>query len=156
VITGTIGLVLGLVISEIAFRALRRDTDREPTTVELVIPAGTSDRITAGEVVPEIPKNMVFMIGDTLLVHNEDSANHQLGPVWVPAGSSASLVLDTAENYTYSCSFTSDQYLGLDVRQRVTASTRVQAVIAVGIPTAAMLAIYSFILFPSKSKSRVI
>ena len=150
-----IGMVLGLVISEISFRALRSNTDRDPKTVELVIPAGTSDRVASGEAVPEIPKNLIFMIGDTLLVHNEDNVNHQLGPIWVPAGSSASLVLDTAENYTYSCSFTPEQYLGLDVRQRVTASTRIQAVIAVGFPTTAMLAIYSFILFPLKSKVRV-
>ena len=37
---------------------------------------------------------MSFVVGDTLVVKNEDSVEHQLGPLWIPAGSSASMPLN--------------------------------------------------------------
>ena len=97
--------------------------DRAPQRIELVIPAGTADQIASGQAVPSIPTDMVFVVGDTLVVKNEDTASHQLGPIWVPPGTSASLNLDTANRYSYACSFQPSRYLGLDVRSRVTCST---------------------------------
>ena len=93
--------------------------------------------------VPSIPADMVFVVGDTLVVKNEDSVSHQLGPIWVPPGASASLNLNQTNNYSYTCSFEPSRYLGLDVRPRVTWATRIVAVLLAGIPTGAMIAVYS-------------
>jgi hypothetical protein len=96
---------------------------------------------------------MVFVVGDTLVVRNEDTVSHQLGPVWVPPGASASLSLDRAEKFSYACTFQPSRYLGLDIRPRVTWTTRVQAVAFAGLPMAALMVIYSFVLWPLRPKA---
>ena len=147
-----IGVVLAGITTEAAYQVLKRE-NRAPERIELVIPAGTAERVAAGEAPPSIPSNMSFVVGDTLVVKNEDTASHQLGPIWVPAGTSASLNLDTANQYSYECSFEPNRYIGLDVRSRVTLTTRIIAILLAGIPTGAILAVYSFVTFPIKPKS---
>ena len=56
---------------------------------------------------------MTFVEGDLLIVRNQDSVSHQLGPVWVPAQSSGVLEVVTANNYSYACSFQEDQVMGI-------------------------------------------
>jgi hypothetical protein len=91
---------------------------------------------------------MVFMMGDTLVVKNEDTVDHQLGPVWVPPGSTASLALEKPNKYAYSCSFIPSKYLGLDVRQATTIGVRLTA-LAISAPTVtALIFIYSLLVFP--------
>ena len=149
-----LGLLFAWILAEATFAILRNSTDRAPQRIELVIPAGTADQIASGQVVPSIPTGMVFVVGDTLVVKNEDTASHQLGPIWVPAGTSASLSLDTANQYSYECSFEPNRYIGLDVRSRVTLATRIVAILFAGIPTGAILAVYSFVAFPIKKANR--
>jgi len=93
-ISFVIGLVLAWGMSEVSFALLRDSSDHVPQRVELDIPAGTADRVAAGEAVPSLPPEMVFVVGDVLVVRNDDLVSHQLGPVWVPPGSSASLALE--------------------------------------------------------------
>jgi hypothetical protein len=143
-----IALVLVFAINEGAYRLIRDEADRAPQIVELVIPAGTAERIAKGEETPSIPDEMVFVVGDTLLITNQDDRDHQLGPVWVPPGSRASLVLDEVNNFAYSCSFQPSRYLGLDVRTGTTIGSRVTALMLAGPPTAMFLFIYSLLLFP--------
>jgi hypothetical protein len=145
-----LGLAIAWIIAEGSFAILKDTSDRAPSRVELVIPAGTADKVAAGQAVPSLPADMVFVVGDTLVVKNQDTTSHQLGPIWVPPGTSASLNLDTANRYSYACSFQPSQYLGLDVRSRVTMATRVIAILFAGIPTGAMLAVYSLVAFPLK------
>ncbi len=136
------------VVSEIAFRIQKEKYDRPPQEVELVIPSGTSERVAAGEPAPSIPEELVFVLGDTLVVKNEDAVDHQLGPVWVPSGAQASLVLEQPGEFAYSCSFQPSRYLGLDVRKPTTWSTRLTAL---GLATPALaffLFVYSLILRP--------
>jgi hypothetical protein len=97
---------------------------------------------------------MVFMAGDTLLVKNEDTVPHQLGPVWVPAGATSAMKLDTADSYAFACTFQPTRFQGLDVRSSVTPTTRIEAIIAVGLPTGGMLGVYSFVLFPLGGKKK--
>jgi hypothetical protein len=153
-----IALVLGLVIAwgiaEASFVILREKSDHAPQRIELVIPAGTADKVAAGQAVPSIPADIVFVVGDTLVVKNEDSVSHQLGPIWVPPGTSASLNLDQVNDYSYTCSFQPSRNLGLDVRPRVTWTTRIVAVLLAGIPTGAMIAVYSFVVFPLRPKTK--
>lgn len=145
-----IGLVMGVLINEITFLFLRQ-TARPPQVVELVIPDGTAQRVADGETPPTIPMTMSFVVGDTLLVKNEDSSDHELGPLWIPAGTSASLVLDSAQSYAYSCSFQPKKYFGMDVHEPLTLGTRLYGILYSGLPLGGLLALYAIIM-PEKKK----
>ncbi len=136
------------VFNEIVHALLKDPSDRFPTTIQLVIPAGTAEKVAAGQDEPILQEDMVYVAGDTLVVQNQDVVSHQLGPLWVPAGASARLVLDRAENLLYTCSFEVDRSMGLDVRQPTTMVTRLVA-LAVAAPTVtALLFFYSLVIFP--------
>jgi len=143
----TIGLVAGFAISEISFQLLKED-NRAPTEVSLVIPSGTSALVAKGESPPSIPEGMKFVVGDTLAVHNNDEVDHQLGPLWIPAGTTASMNLDRNQNFIFACTFQPSSYFGLDVREPVTIWTRLGGVAFSGIPLGAILALYSFVTWP--------
>lgn len=143
-----------LLVSEVSFRLLREESSRAPKTIELLIPAGTAERVSLGQPEPSIPEDMVFVVGDVLSVKNEDAADHQLGPLWIPAGKSASLPMGVANDYTYTCSFRPSQYLGIIVREPVTWSSRLGAVALAGPPTAIFLLVYSLVRSPIKVKGQ--
>lgn len=140
-----VGLLLGVAISEIPFIYLQ-ETARPPQEITLVIPDGTADLVARGEQPPTIPDNMSFVVGDTLIVKNEDVLDHKLGPLWIPANSSAQLSLDQEESFAYECSFQPGKYLGLEVNQPLTTATRVYGMLYVGLPLGVMLALYSLVL----------
>ena len=144
------GVVLALLISEGAYLFSKDRLERGPQKIELVIPRGTADRVGAGEPDPSLPADMRFIQGDTLVVKNEDSTSHQLGPIWVPAGSTGSLSLDTANEYSYECSFEVSHYLGVDVRPQVTWRTRLTAIMLLGLPTIGLFLVYSFVFYQPK------
>jgi hypothetical protein len=146
-----LGLALGTALNEITFLFLRENA-RPPTTIELVIPAGTSEQVAQGVQPPSIPENMVFVVGDMLVVRNEDSVAHELGPLFVPSGSTASLHLDDAASYGYSCSFSPTKYIGLDVQEPLTAVTRLQGILFSGLPMAGLIALYSLVAWPLKKE----
>ncbi len=154
IVTLFISVVLVWVGSEVAFYFLKSDTDRLPDDIELVIPIGTAEKVAAGEPIPTIPDEMTFVLGDTLIVNNQDSVDHQLGPLWIPPRSKASLVLDAAERYAYSCSFQTSQYLGLNVKQPTTWQTRLVALGFTVPATTAFLFIYSLALWPLDAKPK--
>jgi hypothetical protein len=145
-----ISIVLVLGFSELSYQILREDLSRAPTTIELLIPEGTAQRIDAGEPVPDIPEEMIFVVGDTLLVKNADVVDHQLGPMWIPGGSSASLKMEQKSNLAYNCSFQPSQYLGLTVKEAVTWKSRLGALGYAAPPTLMFLLVYSFVMFPLK------
>jgi hypothetical protein len=145
------GLLIGFLISEISFQFLK-ESSRAPETIELVIPPGTAEQVARGETPPTIPTEMTFVVGDVLLVRNQDSTDHQLGPLWIPADSSASLNLDEVNNWIFSCSFQPSSYLGLDVQDAVTLGTRIGGIIFSGLPMGAIIALYSLIVWPLKSE----
>ncbi len=150
-----ISVALVSVFNEAAYFMQKEKSDRAPETIELTIPAGTAARVEAGEDVPAIPQEMIFVLGDTLQVTNHDEVSHQLGPIWVPAGSSASLVMEKADKYAYSCSFATSRYLGLDVRQPTTLGTRLTA-LGLAAPTmTALFFIYSVLIFPIKPSEKL-
>jgi hypothetical protein len=143
-----LALALIWIGSEVAYYFLKDDTDRAPDQIELVIPAGTAEKVASGEPVPSIPDEMVFVLGDTLVVKNDDGVDHQLGPLWIPAKSKASLLLDNADRFAYSCSFRPSQYLGVNVKQGTTWNTRLTA-LAYSVPATTMFFfIYSLVLWP--------
>jgi len=145
-----IGLLLGLVINEFTFYFLK-ETARPPQEIVLTIPAGTAEQVARGEQPPAIPENMVFVVGDTLIVQNEDTVDHKLGPLWIPANTSASLSLDQEESLAFECSFQPGKYFGLDVREALTTSTRLFGILYSGLPMALLIALYSLAM-PVKKK----
>jgi hypothetical protein len=145
-----IGIVLGVAISEFSF-IFQHETARPPQDVILNIPAGTAEKVARGEQPPSIPEDMVFVVGDTLVVVNEDNVDHKLGQLWIPANSSARLALNEEQNMAFECSFQPGNYFGLDVRQALTMGTRIYGSLYAGIPLGIMIALYSFVV-PEKKK----
>jgi len=146
------GLLISALISEFSYLLLRTPQDRAPQQIVLVIPAGTAERVARGETEPSIPADMVFVVGDTLVVRNQDDVVHRLGPLFIPAGAEASLNLDTVASYAYACTFRPGQYIGLDVREATTLKTRLVGVLFGGLPMGVLFAVYSVLGIPYKKK----
>lgn len=144
-------LFVGL-INEAAHLLQKENTDRPPKKVELVIPAGTADRVALGEVQPSIPPELTFVIGDSLEVHNHDSVPHELGPLFIPPGTSASLLMEDANKYTLGCTFQPSRYLDFNVRPHTTLTSRLQAFALATPPTTMFLFVYSLLVFPIPPK----
>lgn len=147
-----ISLGLGFFISEGSYFLLNKGQLPQNQDYVLVIPAGTAERVEKGLSVPAIPENLVFYEGDRIIVQNEDVTSHQLGPVWVPAGATGKLDLGTQNKYSISCSFQPSKTLGLDIRPKTDSSTRVQGVLAIGLPSAVLLFLFSIVLWPIQAK----
>ena len=139
-----------LVISEVGYRLLREDSSRPPGTIELTIPNGTAEKLENGLGNSTIPEEMIFVVGDVLVVNNQDGVDHELGPLWIPAGKTANLTLDQANDYTYSCSFQESRYFDLTVRSAITWRDRFGALWYGVPPTVMFLLVYSFIVKPLK------
>ncbi|HET9905803.1 MAG TPA: hypothetical protein VFQ23_04165 [Anaerolineales bacterium] len=149
-----IGLLGGVLISEIPFLFLQ-ETARPPQEILLTIPAGAAEQVARGEQPPSIPNNMSFVVGDVLVVENEDNVDHKLGSLWIPANSSARLPFNREESLAFECTFQSDNYLGLDVHQPLTFGTRIYGIISVGLPLAILVALYSLVMPISKKENAV-
>ena len=149
-----ISVAASFAFNEAIYLLQKEDTDRAPKTIQLVIPQGTAAKIAAGETVNEIPDEMVFVIGDVLEVKNEDSVAHELGPIWAPPNSTASLVMEKAEKLAYACSFREDQYFGLDIRKPTTWATRMTGLFLAAPTVAALLFVYSLALWPIGGKKQ--
>lgn len=152
-ISMVIGLVLGVAISEIPFLFLR-ETARPPQEIVLTIPEGTAEQVARGEQPPSIPSDMTFVVGDTLVVKNEDVVDHKLGPLWIPASSSAQLPLGNVESLAFECTFQPSKYFGLDVQEPLTVGTRVLGIFLSGVPLGVLIALYSIIM-PAKKQENV-
>jgi len=148
-ISTLLGLLFGVVISEVSFILLRR-YDRPPMRVELTIPAGAADLVAKGSSAPGLPADMSFVLGDTLVVINQDNVEHKLGPLWIPANSTATLKLEQTGNMAYQCSFEPTHYFGLDVHEALTTSTRMVGILEAGIPMAMLITLYSILVWPLK------
>ena len=140
-----VGMLIGVAISEIPFIFLR-ETARPPEEIVLTIPAGTAEQVARGEQPPSIPQNMIFVVGDILVVNNQDAVDHKLGPVWIPANSSAQLSLNQKENFVYECTFQPGSYFGLDVREPLTLFTRLYSISYAGLPMGILIALYSLVM----------
>lgn len=147
-----LGMLIGIAINETTFYFLR-ETARPPKQIILTIPSGTADLIAKGEQPPSLPANMVFVVGDTLTVKNDDAVDHKLGPLWIPPNSSASLSLNQEESLAFECSFQPSSYFGLDVQQPLTIATRIGGIIFTGLPMGFLIAVYSFAMSSKKKEN---
>ena len=146
-----VGILVAIPFTELAFRLQGNTTSRPPKTVVLVIPPGTSAKVDAGQSV--LPQDFVFVVGDVLLVRNEDSVVHTLGPLVIPPGSSASMALDHIGNLSYVCSFQPTKYLGLTIQEALTWGLRLEGIAITGFPLGILITLYSLIVRPLKPKA---
>ncbi|HLO18662.1 MAG TPA: hypothetical protein VK206_27775 [Anaerolineales bacterium] len=151
-LSAVLGLFLGTLISEVPFYFLR-ETARAPKDIVLTIPPGTADQVARGKQPPTIPANMTFVVGDRLVVKNDDSVEHKLGPLWIPAHSTALLALDQEANLSYECSFQPGKYLGIDVNEPITYGTRIFGILFVAVPLAILIALYSLLFAPKRKEN---
>lgn len=77
-------LVLALIVVAVRAAGLREDARQLVVT----IPAGTAERLAAGETGQMPPHRIELVLGrqDVLVIRNEDSAWHQVGPYRVAPG----------------------------------------------------------------------
>lgn len=143
-----VATIVAVVFNEVAFRLQAEESDRAPRRITFVIPQGTAERVRSGDPVQLFPEEMIFVVGDELQVTNQDVEPHQLGPVFVPAGTSASLLLEKAARLSYDCSFQSSRYLGLDVRPATTLGTRIIGLLLTAPTLAVLLYLYSLAARP--------
>jgi hypothetical protein len=136
--------------SELAFNTIKDRFERRPEEITLTIPNGTAVRVAAGVEEPTIPDELSFVVGDTLVVYNDDDEAHELGPLFIPAGASASLVMDDASVFEYTCSFRPTSYLGLTVREATSLNVRLIAIAYVSPATAIIIFLYSLAVKPIK------
>lgn len=141
-----------LAINEITFIILNENIDRAPMRIELLIPLGTAEKVSKGEEVASIPEEMVFILGDVLVVNNQDTSSHELGPIFVPPGTSASLALNEADRYALACSFRPSKYLGLTIKEPTNLMTRITGLLFAVPPTVTIVFLYSLVIKPLNLK----
>lgn len=147
-----LGIVSALIINEVSFLFLKTENGRAAQEIRFVIPNGTADKLTAGETVEIIPAGQSFVIGDTLTIENQDSADHTFGDMFIPKNSEASTVFTNTNNYAYSCSFQSEKILGFEVYEPVSFWLRVGGILLAGIPLGMLFWIYGILVFPIKKE----
>ena len=126
-------LFLSLGLNALVWAVLPEANDRPPQRVELVIPPGTAQRVAAGEAGPSIPASLIFVVGDTLVIRNEDAVDHQIGPFWIPTGTSVSQLLEGATRLTASCTVRPERSIGLEVWPRVSIAQKILLVVLGGV-----------------------
>lgn len=143
-----LGIAVGALISEATYFFLRNGQDRVPQVFELDIPPGTASRVQLGQPEPSLPDSMTFVVGDLLVVRNRDAVIHQLGPLFIPSGSTASLRLDSAQKYAAECSFQPSRTFGIEVQPVLTTQTRVLGILQAGIPLGFLFILYGVFALP--------
>ncbi len=78
-------------------------TEREPKTVEFVIPKGTKTRQKAGEKVVVMPSHLELQVGDRMILRNEDVVRHPIGPYMVRALNEITVVYGAPGVYEGYC-----------------------------------------------------
>ncbi len=143
-----IAFIFGFFVSEVSFRILTKNTERDVETFEINIPEGTAERVEKGLPIPSIPASMIFLEGDKIVVNNKDSISHQLGPIWVPAGSTGILTLEKPKSYSLACTFQPSKVMGLEVQTRLTNDIRFQGILAIGLPSGILGWLFSIVVYP--------
>ncbi|MEP1125336.1 MAG: hypothetical protein ABJH68_15740 [Ilumatobacter sp.] len=76
----------------------------EQPTFDYVIPAGTGDRIDAGEPLVILPSELVANLDETIQIVNHDDRAHLVGPWFVGAGETLRQRFNVAGVFAGGCS----------------------------------------------------
>ena len=80
------------------------DAGPEEPTYSFIIPAGSGDRIDAGETLDILPRELVAQLDETVIIVNEDDEAHILGPWFVGPGETLRQRFTTEGVFEDSCS----------------------------------------------------
>lgn len=107
----TIAIVAALVLVPLAIVGVMvfAGSGEEATQYVIDVPAGTGDRIDAGENVVLMPPELELNVGDQLLVNNEDDQIHTVGPFTVRPGESLLQVFSEPGVIEGACTLNPDQ-----------------------------------------------
>ncbi|MEZ5144144.1 MAG: hypothetical protein R2726_16730 [Acidimicrobiales bacterium] len=75
-----------------------------PQEYRVDVPAGTGERIAAGEQVELIPRDLQLSVGDTMIIENQDQRNHTVGPFAVRAGETLRYTFSNPGIFKGACS----------------------------------------------------
>jgi plastocyanin len=102
-------LVAGLALVVLVLAGTACGADDGPRTQEIVIPFGTTEKLSKGEVVDVMPAELRFRVGDTLRIRNEDAAVQVVGPYRVEPGEEFELTYGAPGRYEGMCALTKDE-----------------------------------------------
>ena len=71
---------------------------------QFVVPAGTGTTLDAGGTVEILPRDLEVRVGDRIVVLNEDTRAHAVGPWTVPAGATFRFRFKAVGRYDSHCS----------------------------------------------------
>lgn len=83
-------------------------TDATVFEHDYTIPAGTADRIEAGEVVEIVPRELTVEVGEAIRIVNDDDEGHVVGVFFVGAGETMTQRFTAPGELSGSCSVHSD------------------------------------------------
>lgn len=84
-------------------------------TVTFTIPPGTGQQLAAGNQVVDFPSELVFTVGDTIIIENQDNVVHAFGPFTILPQTKLTKRFKTARVYQNSCTFHQDRQMTLIV-----------------------------------------
>ncbi|HUF97675.1 MAG TPA: hypothetical protein VMM60_06055 [Ilumatobacter sp.] len=70
---------------------------------DFVIPAGTGDRVAAGEAIDVVPAALTVRVGEAIRIVNDDDRGHQVGVFYVGAGESLTQRFNSPGTLTDEC-----------------------------------------------------
>lgn len=76
----------------------------EEPTFEYVIPVGSGEKIAQGEALDILPRELDARVGETIMIRNEDTIAHSLGPWFVGPGETLRQRFLTVGVYEGTCS----------------------------------------------------
>lgn len=84
--------------------------DTSPTSAprEIVVPAGTMERLGRGEVVDVMPSRLELEVGEVLTVRNEDAFTQAVGPWVVAPGEELEVSYGAPGRYEGECPLSGD------------------------------------------------
>lgn len=92
--------------------------EEPPRTVEIVVPAGTQDRLDAGEEVVVMPARLELKVGDELVIRNHDDVQQSVGPHVVDAGAVLRFEYGAAGVYEGYCPLSAGERYEIVVTER--------------------------------------
>lgn len=97
-------LIAGLLIAAIPVVVSRFVDQPDSVTHTIDIPLGTAERLAAGEDVEIVPDELDFKLRDVLIIANQDSVTHTIGPFEVGPGERLERSFGEAAAYSSYCS----------------------------------------------------
>lgn len=112
--------ILVIAAAVAAFAIWNRDDGGAATsgeTIEIVVPAGTQERLDRGEEVIVMPSPLELRVGDRLLIRNEDTVDQSVGPFIVKAGREFSFTYGAAGTFQGYCPVSEGEQYEIIVRE---------------------------------------